>query len=155
MNNDDNQVAKKESEKNMLFLVLGILIAVIAIIYFVVSAFLSFAHAHPIIGTIVVIILSDIVLLVCLITSGIGDGDIGTGLIVGGFLLITFVAFPIIAPILLTNPIGWLILLIAFGALIGLGESKNRKETFFEKNFPKILVIVDIVIGSLSYLIFS
>ena len=155
MNNDDNQVAKKESEKNMLFLVLGVLIAVIAIIYFVVSAFLSFAHAHPIIGTTIVIILSDIVLLVCLIASCIGDGDIGTGLIVGGFLLITFVAFPIISPILLTNPGGWLVLLIIFGALIEFGESKNRKETFFEKNFFQILVIADVVIGGLSYLIFS
>lgn len=155
MNDDNNKVTKQDSEKNMLFLVLGVFIAIIAIIYFVVSAFLSFAHAHPIIGTIVMVILTNIVLLICLIASSIGDGNIGTGLIVGISLLITFVAFPILAPILLTNPGGWIILLLGFGFLMGLGESKNRKTTFFEKNFFQILIGADLVIGSLSYLIFS
>ena len=155
MSDDNQKVAKKDSGKDALFWVVVVSITVIAIIYFVVSAFLSFAHSHPIIGTIVVVILADIMLLICSIASSIGDGDIGTGLTVGIFLFVTFVIFSLAAPILLTNPIGWIILLLALGILMALSEQKNRKKTFFEKNFFEILIVTDVAIGSLCYSIFS
>lgn len=134
--------ASKKFWEDERFLKIAIPVAVIAIIYFLLSAFSSFAHNHPILGTIVILFFVDILIFLYYIRDAIFGA---VGIII---LLATFIS-PII---LVIFPAFALLELVGLLALMFLLENVDQKML---KDFGITLIVVDIIVGYIAYSIFK